>query len=110
MLPNSAATQPLRSTLLDTEPDLRDVVEEFVAGLPAQVSALQDAAGRLAWDEITLLSHRLKGSGGSYGYPDLSKAAALAEQAALQQDRESALTAVAHLERLVNAVRAGLAA
>lgn len=96
------------SNLLESEPDLRDIVLDFVAGLPRQIAGLRAACDALAWDELTLLSHRLKGSGGSYGYPDLSDAAARAEAAARLRDRDAVAAEINYLEQLVHAVQSGL--
>jgi DNA-binding response OmpR family regulator/HPt (histidine-containing phosphotransfer) domain-containing protein len=69
---------------LDNEDDLS---REFLAEMPARVAALEAArlllAPAPAEGEAALrrLAHMLRGSAGSYGFPDLSVAAARAEDA-----------------------------
>lgn len=66
--------------------ELEQLRREFVAGLPGQAAAL-DAALQLgaaapaeAAAAIRRLAHRLRGAGGSYGFPDLTAAAAAVEE------------------------------
>ena len=62
---------------------MRDLQSAYRRNLPALIGELETAAsglrvGRAAADEdIRRLAHQLKGSGGSYGFPEVSEAAAL---------------------------------
>lgn len=69
-------TNKLYSQLLAEDPDLRDIVEEFVEGLEERLREIKQAYESQDWDLLTTLAHRLKGAAGSYGYPDLSGVAA----------------------------------
>lgn len=67
--------------------ELEALRREFVEGLPEQAAAL-DAALRLlqaapaeAAQAIRRVAHRLRGSGGSYGFPELTEAGAAVELA-----------------------------
>src|SRR5262249_17904979 len=75
-----AAARPAEmSPALD---DFRPLVEEYVRGLPGQVRAIGDA---LRGGDLVLagkLAHKLRGSGGMYGFPDLGETAGLLEDAA----------------------------
>jgi CheY-like chemotaxis protein/HPt (histidine-containing phosphotransfer) domain-containing protein len=57
------------------DPEFRELVEEFLSLLPTIVSEISDAAGVEDWETLHGASHRLKGSGGSYGFPQLTLAA-----------------------------------
>ena len=78
--PATGAPAKLVSHLVQESPDLRDIVQEFVQGLAPQVGQLKEAYEKLDWQMLTVLSHRLKGAGGSYGYPDISRLCAEMEQ------------------------------
>jgi len=103
-----AAPSPERivSTFAD-DPDLTDIIETFVAGLPGQVKAMAQALAYGDHQGLAGLAHQLKGSGGSYGYPALTDAARVLEQAAKTQDVEAAHLALNELEKLVQAIAAG---
>lgn len=83
--PLESRATPVRSAFAD-DLDFRDLLEEFATALPERREALQ-AAYRLG-DHDTLRSqaHQLKGSGGGYGFPELSVLAAELELACQSQD------------------------
>jgi len=54
---------------------------------------------------LTLLSHDLKGSGGGYGFPELSRLGAALEQFALQEDRPALDAKIAELGHYLDRVR-----
>lgn len=74
------AVEALTSELLRDDPELRDVVEEFVQSLPARLVELREAIAAKDVKALTTLTHRLKGAGGSYGYPQISALCAGVEQ------------------------------
>ncbi|MBU0638142.1 MAG: Hpt domain-containing protein [Planctomycetes bacterium] len=71
---------PQISQLLLEDADLHDIVEEFVEGLQSRAAEIRAAYEQLDWELLRTLAHRLKGAGGSYGYPELSSLAALMEE------------------------------
>jgi len=62
---------PIVSSLLENEPDLADLVYEFVRKLPDMVNNIQDAYASKQSDKLRLEVHALKGTGGNFGYADL---------------------------------------
>ena len=68
----------VRSTL-DSVPAVRRVLPGYVAGLARDVGQMTAhlAAGRRA--DVRRLAHQLRGSGGSYGFPDVTRLAMAAE-------------------------------
>lgn len=57
------------------DPDLAEVIHEFVAGLPAQMEQMRVALANGYFEELQRLAHQLRGAGGSYGYPTLTDVA-----------------------------------
>lgn len=100
--------QKLISQLLVDDPDMRDIVLEFVEGLAERIAELRLAHEGMDWDLMRSLSHRLKGAGGSYGYPQVSEVAAKMEQEFRQQSIANFQSNLAALETLASAARAGL--
>jgi HPt (histidine-containing phosphotransfer) domain-containing protein len=98
----------LSSQLLADDADLRDVVEEFVNSLDERVREMQSAYEKLDWDLLTMLAHRLKGAGGSYGYPDLSALGAQMEQQFKAHQAAEFEACAQRFSRFVAAAKAGL--
>ncbi len=98
----------LFSQLLQEDPDLRDIVEEFVRGLPGRMEEIREAFDQLDWQQLAMLAHRLKGASGSYGYPDLSALAAAMERGFKAQQAEDLGQWLGQFEALFDAARAGL--
>lgn len=69
----------LYSELRD-DPDVAELVDEFVAGLPAKVTRLETAFNTGHLPELGRLAHQLKGAAGGYGFPSISEAARHVEQ------------------------------
>jgi HPt (histidine-containing phosphotransfer) domain-containing protein len=80
-----SSTECYFSPLAD-EPDLAELVSMFVSDLPDRVAELRRYAGYEDWSEVRRLAHQLKGAGGSYGFPHLSRACEHVETAAKRSD------------------------
>lgn len=72
---------PLVSELAG-DPDLQQLVDEFVWKLPGKADAMQKELARGDIATLTHLAHQLKGSAGGYGFPAISDAARHLEQTA----------------------------
>ena len=99
----------LVSHLLAEDPGLRDIVLEFVNGLPTRIADFQKAHEQLDYDLLGTLAHRLKGAAGSYGYPDLSAVCFEMERQFRVHESGAFADWVRQLESLAAAARAGLA-
>ncbi|MGC9948475.1 MAG: Hpt domain-containing protein [Bryobacteraceae bacterium] len=77
------------------------VVAAYLDKCRKGLQSLQDAIDKLDYDYIGVYAHQMKGSGGAYGFPELTEIAAAIEQAAGVRDgaalRTSAATLEAHL-------------
>ena len=71
---------PLESDLAG-DPELCELIQEFVAGLPAQVAAMEVALLRSDLETLRQGAHRLKGSAGGYGFGPIGELAAAVEAA-----------------------------
>jgi HPt (histidine-containing phosphotransfer) domain-containing protein len=58
-------------------------------------------------EDAERLAHRLKGAGGSYGYPTLSEAARLLEVAAKAREIGGTAAALVEVKEVCAAIRAG---
>jgi len=84
-----------------------ELVEMFVNELPDKVAAIKKAMEDQDFEALRALAHQLKGSGGGYGFPAITKAAAEIE-ATTKADRDlRKLTAeVAELTSLCDRAKA----
>ena len=55
--------------------EFQELLQEFIGMLPELVNEITTAAQREDWEALKAVSHRLKGSGGSYGFPQLTELA-----------------------------------
>ena len=70
----------IHSTFSD-DPDMIELVEEFVGHLAERVEALETAVAENDLEPITRLAHQLKGASGGYGFDVIGEAAAGLEAA-----------------------------
>ncbi len=98
----------LISQLLQEDADLRDIVEEFVAGLGARLSELREAHAKLDFAMLSTLAHRLKGAAGSYGYPDISRVCADMEPKFRAHQADDFSSFLAALRNYAQAAKSGL--
>ena len=71
--------EQLKSTLLEYEPDLEELVKEYIAKLPAIISEIKQANTEADQEVFRRLAHNLKATGGNFGFMPLSDAAAKLE-------------------------------
>ncbi len=101
-------TRKLVSQLLGEDPEFRDVVGEFVEGLTKRLDDMKKAYEKTDWESLTTFAHRLKGAGGSYGYPEISEVGAKMEHSFRAHDAGEFSAWINELNELVAAAMAGL--
>ena len=97
---NSGARDPVGSELVKEDAVYADIVAEFVEGLGDRLTAMNEALRASDFESLRIAAHRLRGSGGGYGYPVLSEGAAQLEQHARGAIAERCRQAVEELEKL----------
>jgi HPt (histidine-containing phosphotransfer) domain-containing protein len=63
---------PITSSLLEEEPELFDLVAQFVERLPSQLAGINRALDEQNWPTLKQEVHDLKGLGSSFGFPIIS--------------------------------------
>jgi CheY-like chemotaxis protein/HPt (histidine-containing phosphotransfer) domain-containing protein len=89
------------------DPQLASILPGFVERLPQQLEALCKALEEERLEDAERLAHRLKGAGGSYGYPTLSAVAKSLEAAAKAHDVGGTAAALAGIQEVCAAIQAG---
>ncbi|MCD4728391.1 MAG: PAS domain S-box protein [Pirellulales bacterium] len=97
---------PLASLYAD-DPDVAGILDGFVEGLDDQLTEMRRAFSDERYDDLKRYAHRLKGAGGSYGYPTLTDAGKKLENAVSAHDREAADRAFEEVAGLCRAIKEG---
>ena len=71
----STDIDPIFSDLLQQEPELAELISQFIDALPGLVEDFTSAIEKEDWRAVQQLAHDMKGIGGGYGYPLLSELA-----------------------------------
>jgi signal transduction histidine kinase/CheY-like chemotaxis protein/HPt (histidine-containing phosphotransfer) domain-containing protein len=79
---NSLPAQAVRSTLPTDDPEIREVVVEFIDSIEQRLDAMAAALESDDCDELGRIAHALKGSGGTAGFACFTQPAAQIEQLA----------------------------
>lgn len=90
------------------DPDLGELIDLFVAEMPEKLSRMFRLYEACDWQELGRLAHQLKGSGGGYGFPQLTEPAARVESAAqLDDPAEPLLAELTQLLQVARRLRGG---
>lgn len=89
-LSETSASETIHSTIPDDDEEMRELINDFIRGLPERVAALGDVCKQENWSDLAAIAHKLKGSAGMYGFPDLASQASALEQAAKKNDKRVA--------------------
>ena len=96
--------EPIGSELLRDDPSFADIVLQFVDGLGDRLIKMEEAIAASDFEALRIAAHQLTGSGGGYGYPDLSKQAADLERHAGAKVLEDCAEALEVLKKLCERV------
>ena len=107
MSTSTNVVEPLISELAD-DPDMLDLVNEFIDELPKRAEAIVACGAAEDLATIRTLAHQLKGSAGGYGFPAITDAAAKVEQSARGNAELAVITEqINELATLCQRARAG---
>ena len=93
--------EPIESELLRDDPSFADIVIPFVQGLTERVRIMEDSIQASNFDALKVAAHQLKGSGGGYGYPQLTERAAQLERSARQAALDACAKDLSELKDLI---------
>jgi len=99
MYPNQESPQNKSRIVVHPPDDLPyKVVAGYLDNSRKGLQSLQDAIDRLDYDFVAVYSHRMKGSGGAYGFPQLTEIAASMEDAARARNGDAMRNGAAALD------------
>ena len=86
-----------------SDPDMAEILPEFIAELPEQVAAMIQQLKDQNLEELRSTAHQLKGAGGGYGFAEITELAARAEQRV--KDAASLEAITTEVDRLIQLIR-----
>ena len=84
--------------------DLREFVPDYLDNRREDLTTIRECLEAGDFDSIRRLAHRMKGSGGGYGFSDITVLGAAMEQAAISKDRGGVEEQAQNLEDYLNGV------
>jgi HPt (histidine-containing phosphotransfer) domain-containing protein len=77
--------------------DLQDLIPDYLRNREKDLLVYQQALEKGNFDTIAVLGHSMKGSGGGYGFNDLTSIGRAIEKAAKNKDKESVRQSIVDL-------------
>ena len=103
------ATATAESTVLIQIPEgMEQLARNYLAARRKEAPVFQDFLEHSDFDGIRRLAHNLKGTGTSYGFPDITRLGAAAERAAKESDKPEVSKQIADLFAYVEAASSQL--
>ena len=99
--------EPIPSALLEREPDMQDIVLAYVQKLPGLLQQVNDALAQGKWPELKDLVHGIKGTGGAFGYPILTRLASKIEFQIAKGDTAEISASIAELNTVCRRICEG---
>lgn len=82
--------------------DLQDLIPGYLKNRGEDLLVYQHALEKDNFDAIAILGHSMKGSGGGYGFNDLSSIGRAIEKAAINRDKESVRQSITAFKDFLN--------
>ena len=105
---NKQAVETIISDILKDEPDLYDILIKFVDSLPGILDEIQKAYANKNWAAISTLVHALKGTGGGYGYPQITDTCISIEKKIVSEEYTQLQPDIETLQTTIDGIRLGL--
>lgn len=92
----------------ENDPELDEMRKLFAQAMPDYLSQLKIHSEEKDWQKLAIVLHKLKGIGGSFGYPAISRFAADLEEKLLAKDYSTTINGVSGLIQMCEAILATL--
>ena len=101
---DSRSAEPVVSSLPTEDPEIRQIVSDFLVRLREKVRAMSQAYSVQDFSTLRELAHWLKGSGGTVGFGCLTEAARGLESASKSEQLADAKQSLEEIEDLVRRI------
>jgi len=99
MKPHDAPSEKIR---IRVDPDLQELIPGYLENREKDLQVYRQALEQDDFDSIAVLGHSMKGSGGGYGFNDLSSIGRAIEKAARSRDKKSVQKSIIDLTDFLN--------
>jgi len=106
--PPSKTGPPIVSSLLEDEPEMVELVQQFVGKLPGMVEKVQNTFQAGNPDRFKAEVHALKGTSGNFGYKEIFDVTKRIEFEIITNNKNAIEALLASLEDLVTRIQQGL--
>ena len=96
--------QPTDRFTVRIDRDLEDIVPIFLSNRQKDLQTIRHSLGQQDFATIQMLSHRMKGDGGGYGFDRITEIGGVMELAALRRDHAALEQHAAELEDFLTRV------
>ena len=90
--------------LVEIDPELMQIVPDYLESRRRDCAEIERLLAFGGMEYIQILGHRMKGSGGSFGFDEISEIGEVLETAAQVPDADGIKSAVGRLERYLERV------
>jgi HPt (histidine-containing phosphotransfer) domain-containing protein len=90
--------------IVSVDPQIAAIVPRFLANRAADVDKIRAALAGADFEAIRIAAHGMKGAGGGYGFPEISRLGAAIEDGARQCDAATITALVASLEAYLGCI------
>lgn len=84
--------------IIAVDPQIAALVPRFLANRAADVDKIRAALAAADFETVRVAAHGMKGAGGGYGFPEISRLGAAMEEGAQRRDAAAVSALVASLE------------
>ena len=90
--------------IVTVDAQIAALVPRFLANRAADVDKIRSALAGADFEAVRAAAHGMKGSGGGYGFAEISRLGAAMEEGALRRDAAAIMALVASLEEYLGRV------
>jgi HPt (histidine-containing phosphotransfer) domain-containing protein len=106
------AVDPLEAGLpqsirIEVPPGLAEIVPGYLAARRKELPEMMALLAASGFERLAVLAHNIKGTGGSYGFPELTRMGAVLEQSAKHMDAEALSVQLTELNGYLGLVQVG---
>ncbi len=94
----------LDKIIVQCDPDLEDLIPGYLNNREKDIVAIRESLDSGDFEKVRTLGHSMKGSGGGYGFDEVTRMGSRIESAALAKDVEGVEEALQELEDYINRV------
>ena len=98
----------LVSSILESDPEAIELIKRFVYKLTDTLKEIEKSIQAHDWENLSDILHQLKGSGGNFGYPNLTSIAGKMEFQVVNENQDELNTLLAELQESHQQILSGL--